>query len=43
MKAYEHQLMDLHDLKSKGTQYDRQYELQLIRSLQAKIKKLSRH
>lgn len=42
MRAYEHQLQDLHDLKAKHNQYDRVYELDLVRSLQGKIKKLAR-
>jgi len=42
MRAYEHQLQDLQSLKVKNTQYDRVYELDLVRQLQGKIKKLAR-
>lgn len=43
MKAYEQQLQDLYDLNKKSGQYDRIYEVSLIKSLKAKIRKLGRH
>jgi len=43
MKAYEEQLQTLLDLHKHGTQYDRLYVVKLIRTLQAKITKLSRY
>lgn len=43
MHAYESQLQDLFDLNKKSGQYDRLYEVDLIKNLQAKIKKLARH
>jgi hypothetical protein len=43
MKAYEEQLQTLLDLHRHGTQYDRLYVVRLIRTLQAKIVRLSRY
>ncbi|TNV80126.1 hypothetical protein FGO68_gene9975 [Halteria grandinella] len=43
MKAYEQQLQDLFDLNKRSGQYDRIYEVDLIKNLKRKIKKLSRH
>jgi hypothetical protein len=43
MTAYENQLAALADLHKAGSQYDRLFIIVLVKSLQAKIKKLSRH